>query len=45
MSEDLDLEKIAEFMNSEPEQNVDLKEVENTIEYIDNHIRHIYLVV
>lgn len=38
MSEDLDLEKIAEFMNSEPEQNVDLKEVENTIEYIDNQL-------
>lgn len=38
MSNELDLNKIAEFMNSEPEKEVDNKEIENTLEYIDNQL-------
>lgn len=36
--EDLDLEKIVEFMNSEPEKEVDSNEIENTLEYIDTQL-------
>ena len=41
MEQEIDLDKIAEFMNSEPENDideVDKKEVENTLEYIDNQL-------
>jgi hypothetical protein len=33
-----DLDKIAEFMNSAPEETVNSKEVENTLEYIDKQL-------
>ena len=41
MEQEIDLDKIAEFMNSEPENEineVDKKEVENTLEYIDTQL-------
>lgn len=38
MDQEIDLDKIAEFMNSEPEQEVDKEEIENTLEYIDNQL-------
>lgn len=38
MNEEVDLDKIAEFMNSAPEPDVDQNEVENTLEYIDSQL-------
>ena len=38
MEQELDLSKIAEFMNSEPETEIDKSEVENTLEYIDTQL-------
>lgn len=38
MKKEINLDKIAEFMNSEPEEEVDNKEIENTLEYIDNQL-------
>lgn len=40
MSQEIDLDKIVEFMNSTPEDisNVDKAEVENTLEYIDTQL-------
>ena len=38
MSQEVDLDKIAEFMNSEPVSEVDKEELENTIDYIDNQL-------
>lgn len=38
MSQEVDLDKIAEFMNSEPVKEVDKEEIENTIDYIDNQL-------
>jgi len=38
MEQEIDLDKIAEFMNSEPEQEVDKEEIENTLEYIDTQL-------
>ena len=36
--DEIDLDKIAEFMNSEPEEDIDSQELENTIDYIDNQL-------
>ena len=44
MEQEIDLDKIAEFMNSEPEKEideVDKKEVENTLEYIDTQLANV----
>lgn len=38
MNKEIDLNKIAEFMNSEPEKDVDNQEIENTLDYIDNQL-------
>lgn len=40
MEQEIDLDKIAEFMNSEPDDinEVDKNEVENTIDYIDTQL-------
>lgn len=38
MNKELDLDKIVEFMNSEPEEEIDSQEIENTIDYIDNQL-------
>jgi hypothetical protein len=38
MEQEIDLEKIAEFMNSEPEKEINKEEVENTLEYIDTQL-------
>ena len=38
MSQEVDLDKIAELMNSEPVSEVDKEELENTIDYIDNQL-------
>lgn len=39
--EEIDLDKIAEFMNSEPEKEVDKKEIEDTLEYIDTQLANV----
>ena len=41
MSEEVDLEKIAEFMNSEPEPNIDTNEIENTLDFIDTQLTEV----
>ena len=40
MDQEIDLDKIAEFMNSAPEEtsNIDKEEVENTLDYIDTQL-------
>lgn len=38
MEQEIDLDKIAEFMNSVPEENIDKEEVENTLDYIDTQL-------
>ena len=38
MEQEINLEKIAEFMNSEPEKEINKEEVENTLEYIDTQL-------
>ena len=38
MEQEIDLNKIAEFMNSEPEDDVNINEVENTLDYIDTQL-------
>lgn len=38
MEQEIDLKKIAEFMNSEPEKEINKEEVENTLEYIDTQL-------
>lgn len=39
--DEIDLDKIAEFMNSEPEPDVDTNEIENTIDYIDTQLAEV----
>lgn len=38
MQKEIDLNKIAEFMNSEPKNEIDNSEIENTLDYIDNQL-------
>ena len=39
--EDKELEKIAEFMNSEPEHDIDTNEIENALDYIDTQLSEV----
>lgn len=39
--EDLDLEKIADFMNSPVEEGIDKNEIENALDYIDTQIANV----
>jgi hypothetical protein len=41
MEQEIDLDKIAEFMNSEPEQEINKEEIENTLEYIDTQLANV----
>ena len=36
-----ELEKIAEFMNSEPEHDIDTNEIENALDYIDTQLSEV----
>ena len=38
---DKELEKIAEFMNSEPEHDIDTNEIENALDYIDTQLSEV----
>lgn len=38
---DKELEKIAEFMNSEPEHDIDANEIENALDYIDTQLSEV----
>lgn len=38
---DKELKKIAEFMNSEPEHNIDTNEIENALDYIDTQLSEV----
>lgn len=39
--DDKELEKIAEFMNSEPEHDIDTNEIENALDYIDTQLSEV----
>ena len=39
--QEVDLNKIAEFMNSEPEEEIDKGEIENTLDYIDTQLQEV----
>jgi hypothetical protein len=39
--EEVDLEKIAEFINSDNEENIDKNEIESTLDYIDNQLQEV----
>ena len=39
--DDKELKKIAEFMNSEPEHDIDTNEIENALDYIDTQLSEV----